>query len=106
MRNILLVVPQAQLDDAEEHLASHEPFGGEDNVYTWTANCGNGLEVDVKVVEADREGGGPWCEAVLFENGHEIQCTDIGEDTVRGEWIFEDYDITVIVIGSDEERGV
>lgn len=103
MRQVLLVVPQHQLEDAEAHLSSGESFdGGEDCVYRWTADCGNGIEVDVKVVDADKENGGPWSEAVMFEHGSEIACTDVGED-VRGEWLFEDEGITITVIGSDEE---
>ena len=103
MKNILLVVPQNELDDAEHHLSNHKPFNlGIDCVYCWTADCGNGIQVDVKVVDASEEGGGPWTEAVMFEHGSEIACTDVGEESVRGDWIFDDEGIHVVVVGSDE----
>jgi len=43
----------------------------------WTADFGDGLEVDVKLVNALTENGGAWTEAVLFKNGHELTHTDV-----------------------------
>jgi len=100
MRNILLRVPQIQLEDAEYHLENGISFeGSEECVYTWTADLGDGLEVDVKVVDSQD----PWCEAVLFWNGSEIYCSEVSE-SLRGEWYFEnDNDSYCIIVAGDEE---
>jgi hypothetical protein len=99
-----LIVPHAQLVDAEEHLLKNETFdGGEDAVYTWTARFPNGYEIDVKVVDGPGEyGGGPWSEVVLFdENGCELGCTEPA-GSVSGDWyLFDKNDRYIVYVKSD-----
>ena len=53
-------------------------------VARWSAEFPEGFEVDIKVCASDC--GEPlWCEAVLFQNGHERSCTDVCEE-LDGEW--------------------
>ncbi len=66
------------------------PDAGEcETIKTWTAFFGDHIEADIKVVNGD---GGPYVDAVLFEEGCEITFLDVG-DTLVGEYIFYDrYD--------------
>ena len=59
---------------------------GEDDTITSTAKFGNGVEMDIKLCGADNDY--PWTEAVLFENGSEVCCTEVCEDFL-GEWELE-----------------
>lgn len=55
-----------------------------ETIASWTANFGNGYEVDLKVCSSDN--GDPlWCEAVLFKDGCERSCTDV-EEVLNGDW--------------------
>ena len=65
----------------------------EDDTIIWTANFGDGMEMDVKVCGADYETA--WTEAVLFKNGYEVCCTDCYDELV-GEWSLEYNDETYI----------
>lgn len=50
-----------------------------DSTMSFTADFGNGIEMNVKLCGVDYETGGdnrPWTEAVLFRNGSEIAHTD------------------------------
>lgn len=53
----------------------------------WTVDFGNGYEVDLKVCSSDTDEP-LWCEAVLFLNGSECCCSDVG-DSLDGTWGFE-----------------
>lgn len=63
-------------------------------VTVYTVVFDNGIEVDVKCCSVQYgEDGKPnvaWCEAVVFENGCKIGCSEI-EDDFFDEWLFE-YD--------------
>lgn len=74
-----------------EEPESEEECMGEDETISYTANFGNGIEMDVKVCGVQYEEGGnntPWTEAVLFENGCEVGCSDAC-DVFEGEWELE-----------------
>ena len=64
---------------------------GENEVKSYTANSGDGIEMDVKICGVQYEEGGcnkPWTEAVLFKDGCELCCTEAGEEFL-GEWELE-----------------
>ena len=64
---------------------------GEDETITYSYSFGGGFEVDIKccgVRYREGECNTAWCEAVLFENGHERCCVD-GGDAFFGEWELE-----------------
>ena len=53
-------------------------------IASWTVNFGDGYEVDLKLCSSDN--GEPlWCEAVLFKDGCERNCTDV-EEVLNGDW--------------------
>lgn len=53
---------------------------------SWTASFDDNIEIDVKVCSGDY--GEPlWVEAVLFENGIEIDCSSVF-DRLKDDWIF------------------
>ena len=54
---------------------------------TYTAQFDDGREVDVKLCISDEENTN-WCEAVLFDHGCEIACSEV-EEEFFGEWSFE-----------------
>lgn len=59
---------------------------GEEKVYFETVDFGNGIEVDIKICGSDD--GTPWTEAIMFKNGSEVCCTEVG-DEFFGEWELE-----------------
>lgn len=77
-------------------------YQGSNNAISYTANFGDGFEIDVKCCGCDDEGS--WAEAVLFENGHEVCCTE-PEYTFLGVWEIEfggnTYRVNVAAKGDD-----
>ena len=70
----------------------------EDESITYTADFGDGIEMDVKVCGVSYEEGEsnkPYTEAVLFRNGCKLCCTDPDEDFF-GEWKLKHEGITYI----------
>lgn len=65
----------------------------EDEILFYTVSFGNKMEMDIKICGVAYEEGGdnlPWMEAVLFEDGHEVGCTDVSdEQDILGEWLIE-----------------
>lgn len=57
----------------------------------WTADYGNQYEIDLKVCSGSN--GDPlWCEAVLFKNGCEVECSEVYYD-LAGIWTLSDGDL-------------
>ena len=52
------------------------------------------LQADLKVVNGLNEGDAPYVDAVLFEDGAEVECLDI-RDEFLGEYRFKDATIVV-----------
>lgn len=83
------------------HICSDEPkdeddfydnYLSEDNTYTVTIKFSNGIEMDVKCcgVQYQEDGANTmWTEAVLFDHGSEICCTDPSDEFI-GDWELED----------------
>lgn len=92
----LVEVPQDRLDEIEQYLtvesedASAAP--NEDETIIYTANFGNGVEMDIKCCGVqyrdDEDCNAAWSEAVLFYQGSEVAC-EYGEDEFAGEWELE-----------------
>lgn len=79
---------------------------GEDETIRFTADFGNGIEMDIKVcgVQFDEfnTSNTAWTEAVLFDNGCQVACSDV-DDTFEGEWRLE-YDGIEYVANVVEEE--
>jgi len=63
-----------------------DEFQPEANMTSVTARFPNGIEMDVECCRGQDEPS--WTEAVLFENGCEVGCTEPGEK-FEGEWELE-----------------
>lgn len=74
---------------------SRDPDSGE-LIETFTADLGDGYEVDIKIVNGDEQAG-PYVDAVLFHMGCELCCLEPGFDRVDGEYIFQTDDKKFIV---------
>lgn len=64
-----------------------------------TIDFGNGIEADIKLVNSswtppEEDGCGPYIDAVLFENGQEIECLE-PSDELLGEYIFEEHAVVL-----------
>lgn len=68
-------------------------------IETLTANFGLGIEADIKVCNGD---SGPWIDAVLFENGHEIMILEPYHENIVSEYVFGVANDTYIVIIEEE----
>lgn len=86
------IYPNSQTVDLYQHyLDTGQGFEDErpdGTVDVWTANFGDGWEMDVKLCNAPAADGGCWTEAVLFYNGHEVSHTD-PRANILGEWTIE-----------------
>ena len=75
--------------------------------YTVSADFGNGIEVDVKLCGVrfmDDSDNLPWTEAVIFNNGSEVCCSE-PSDEFFGEWAFDiDGAEYVVVVKRGDER--
>lgn len=67
-----------------------------DETIIHTAKFSSGIEADIKLIICEDES--PYTEGVLFQNGHELTCTD-PNDTYNGKWDFEfnEFKYTVLV---------
>jgi len=80
---------------------------GEDIAITHTATFDNGITVDIKCCgvqyNEDEESNTAWTEAVLFKDGHEINCSE-PSDEYLGEWILEyNNDEYVVLVEVEKE---
>ena len=93
----LIIVPHDKLVTLQEYLDS----SGEDQVGTvekFIANFGKGFEADVKVCQGDP----PFVDAVLFEDGNEVDLLNVG-DTLAGTYQFDVDGCTFVVQVVDGE---
>ena len=88
--------------DKINYLLLHEPTDEDDcmsGTITNTASFSDNIEMDIKLCGVrfhEDESNLPWTEAVLFENGHEICCTE-PSNSYFGEWTLEYKNITYTV---------
>ena len=97
-----LLVPKATSDLCKKLLSEgkvDDQTAVDGVIFTFTAMFSDGREADIKVCNAETEGGGPWVDAVLFEaSGHEIEALEPGDSLLgRHEWILEDEDKKYVV---------
>ena len=81
-----LGISYAELSEINDILTQRVPWpeDADKQIFkTFTANMGEGWEIDVKVCNGDI----PYIDAVLFYNGQEVSC-DASEDTILGEYQF------------------
>lgn len=74
-----------------------------DTCFTHTCRFNNGIEADIKLVLCDE--GYPYTEAVLFKNGHQINCSEPC-DSMDGKWTFvcgEDKYSVIVKVDEDSE---
>lgn len=70
-----------------------------DDMITKTADFGNGYEMAVNIV-ISYENDNPYSEAVLFQNGKEVACTEGRNYEFAGKWSLEyNGDTFVVNIG-------
>lgn len=78
---------------------------GLDDTIIYTVFFDADIEMDIKLCGADEDV--PWTEAVLFQNGCEVGCTDV-HDAYLGEWCIEfdndEYVVFVDVESTDIPR--
>ena len=92
----IIVVPESVKTKYYSLLNGNETLGTFQNI-TVTARFSEAVESDVKICGDDE--GEYWTEMVLFNNGCEIYCTDIGGlEDFFGEWECEYNGIKYIVI--------
>lgn len=84
-----------KLMQAEEVDYEAEDINRYETVKRWTANFGNGYEMDLKVCSSDSDEP-LWCETVLFLNGSEVDCSEV-YDELEGEWQLYHNDVTFIL---------
>ena len=77
--------------------SNEDEYQGEDNTITVTAVFPDGMKMDVKCCGCDNDPS--WTEAVLFQDGSEVCCTDVEEEFL-GPWELDDNGRRYIAIVS------
>jgi hypothetical protein len=85
MFSTTIKIPKAQAREAQRILDEPEleNYKNADVIQTWSANFGDGIEADIKLVNGDT----PYIDAVLFQDGCEVNVLDVSE-TLLGEYDF------------------
>ena len=76
---------------SEEPSSEEEMLIGPFDSISETVDFGNNIQMDIKVCGVDFEDGScnlPYTEAVLFDNGAEVACTE-PDEAFFGEWVLE-----------------
>lgn len=100
MSNTIVIIPNNICEDVDGFLGAArlvETAGKNDVLLTISTPVEGprpGLEVDIKVVNSE---SGPYVDAVLFEDGHEIYALEPSFEQVRGEYRFELDGETILV---------
>jgi hypothetical protein len=77
----VIPVPKNVWDLCEPYLSTGRAIpdcARDEVVYIFTADFGNGYEMDVKVCNAETENGGAFIDPVLFYKGSEVACAEVG----------------------------
>ncbi len=75
------------------HARKHKEFQG-DNTIVYTMVFSNNIEMDIKCCGCKDESS--WTEAVLFNNGHELCCSEVYDTFIR-EWRL-DYNDNIYIV--------
>lgn len=99
-----IVVAPESLEKINKYLDEEPECEGnclsEDETIIETAVFEDGYEMDIKCCGVKYEEGGcntSWTEAVLFHNGSEIACSDVGDD-FEGDWELKDNDGNTYIV--------
>lgn len=74
-----IVITRDEYDMVQKYI-HNEAHLGEDETISFTAAFSNGIEMDIKVCGTHDENECAWTEAVLFDNGNEIGCTEVYDE--------------------------
>ena len=105
--NDVITIEKAIVDEMNRILSLKE--GLEDTkdgntIHIFTAYFPNDYFADIKVVNGsrpfgDRKGSSPWIDCVLFDsNGGEVTCFIGDDDSLLGEYLFEDDENSYCVV--------
>lgn len=83
---IILTKSENELINGYLTASCEEEYQGDDSIISKTAIFPNGFEMDIKCCGCDNEPS--WTEAVLFENGSELCCSE-PYDEFLGDWELE-----------------
>jgi hypothetical protein len=72
-----------------------ESSGHNEILYKVFVEFSDNIEADIKVVNCE---GGPYVDAVLFENNNEVMCLEPSYEQLHGEYIFEFNNVQYIAI--------
>lgn len=80
-------IPKAEVSKIENFLGKGTLL--EDRIYT--AIFGNKIEADIKICNCNP----PFIDAVLFQDGCEIQVCEPEFDRITGEYLFDGYTVVI-----------
>jgi len=93
-----IIISHAEAQTIQSYLDGTAGLQGSDRVISKTAVFPNGMEMDVKCCGSDTEAS--WAEAVLFDHGCEVYCTEPTKEFL-GLWSIEykgaKYEVTIAV---------
>lgn len=95
-----IYVSAKEADIINRYLTDASSPQGEDNTISKTAVFPDGMEVDVKCCGCDDDVS--WTEAVLFDHGSEVCCTEPCSSFL-GKWEIEHDGIRYVVFVAEEE---
>lgn len=95
-----ICVPADEAEIIKEYLTDASMPQGEDDTISMTAVFPDGMEIDIKCCGCDDDVS--WTEAVLFDHGGEVCCTEPG-DSFFGRWEIEYDNVCYVVLVTEEE---
>lgn len=103
IRRVNITRSQAKAIEGYLNASNEDEYQGEDSTITVTAVFPDGMEMDVKCCGCNDDPS--WTEAVLFQDGSEVCCTDVEEEFL-GPWEL-DYNgrryIAIVSVSDDAD---
>jgi hypothetical protein len=98
IKGVTQIVSDEEMDQIYRILVGDESVTEKDGSITFTANYGNGIEMDVKIVlvRDDDFKGNSYIDSVLYEDGQEVASWADAELLEDDDFVFVHNDITYI----------
>lgn len=98
IKGVTQIISDEEMDQIHRILVGDESVTEKDGCITFTANFGNGIEMDVKIVlvRDDEFKGNSYIDSVLYDNGQEVASWAEAELLEDDDFVFVYEDITYV----------
>lgn len=98
IKGVTHIISDSEMDQIHNILVGDEPVTEKDGCITFSANFGNGIEMDVNIVlvRDDDFKGNSYIDSILYENGQEITSWAEAELLDDEDFVFVHEDVTYV----------